>query len=257
MGIPWYFYTIYKKYNIENDLVIDEKSISTSNIDYLYLDYNSMIHPCAQQTLHITSTTDTNIIEDTIIQNCLDYTRYIINVVKPKRIYIMIDGVAPRAKMNQQRERRYKSHFFKQIEHNENENENANTPVWNSNKITPGTDFMKKLIKRLHDFKSQISNNYTVFISDSNEPGEGEHKMMKHISDLSCDDKICIYGLDADLIMLSLINVNYDKIVLIRDNTFNNKLLEKDKVYTYLDIKKLRQYICKDVKQNIKKQIND
>ena len=39
MGIPWYFYTIYKKYNIENDLVIDEKSISTSNIDYLYLDY--------------------------------------------------------------------------------------------------------------------------------------------------------------------------------------------------------------------------
>ena len=84
MGIPWYFYTIYKKYNIENDLVIDEKSISTSNIDYLYLDYNSMIHPCAQQTLHITSTTDTNIIEDTIIQNCLDYTRYIINVVKPK-----------------------------------------------------------------------------------------------------------------------------------------------------------------------------
>jgi 5'-3' exonuclease len=255
MGIPWYFYTIYKKYNIENDLVIDEKSISTSNIDYLYLDYNSMIHPCAQQTLNSidTSITDTGIIEDTIIKNCLDYTRYILNVVKPKNIYIMIDGVAPRAKMNQQRERRYKSHFFKQIERNENENK----PVWNSNKITPGTNFMNKLIKRLRDFKSQISNNYIVFISDSNEPGEGEHKMMKHISDLGCDDKICIYGLDADLIMLSLINVNYDKIVLIRDNTFNSKLLEKDKVYTYLDIKKLRQYICKDVKQNIKKQIND
>ena len=254
MGIPWYFYTIYKKYNIENDLVIDEKSISTSNIDYLYLDYNSMIHPCAQQTLNSIDTSN-DIIEENIIQNCLDYTRYIINVVKPKRIHIMIDGVAPRAKMNQQRERRYKSHFFKQISHNENENEN--TPVWNSNKITPGTDFMNKLIKRLHDFKSQISNNYVVFISDSNEPGEGEHKMMKDISNLGCDNKICIYGLDADLIMLSLINVNYDKIVLIRDNTFNNKLLEKDKVYTYLDIKKLRQYICKDVKKNIKKQIND
>ena len=204
MGIPWYFYTIYKKYNIENDLVIDEKSISTSNIDYLYLDYNSMIHPCAQQTLNSidTSITDTGIIEDTIIKNCLDYTRYILNVVKPKNIYIMIDGVAPRAKMNQQRERRYKSHFFKQIERNENENK----PVWNSNKITPGTNFMNKLIKRLRDFKSQISNNYIVFISDSNEPGEGEHKIVAQWRTGTYNGNYAVYGLDADLIVLSILS---------------------------------------------------
>ena len=44
MGIPWYFYNIYKKYNTENDLTIDEQLISKLEIDYLFLDYNSMVN---------------------------------------------------------------------------------------------------------------------------------------------------------------------------------------------------------------------
>ena len=110
MGIPWYFYNIYNKYNTENDLTIDEQSISKLNIDYLFLDYNSMIHPCSQQELNINESLidkDNENIEENIILNCLNYTRYIISVINPKRVYIMIDGVAPRAKINQQRERRF------------------------------------------------------------------------------------------------------------------------------------------------------
>ena len=65
MGIPWYFYTVYKKYNTENDLTVDETTISKSDIDYLFLDYNSMIHPCAQQVLqNLLYTDDVNYIED-------------------------------------------------------------------------------------------------------------------------------------------------------------------------------------------------
>ena len=112
MGIPWYFYTIYKKYNYENDLMINENVISEIEIEYLFLDYNSMIHPCAQKVLALTDETNESKLEELIIKTCLDYTRYIINVIKPRITYIMIDGVAPRAKINQQRERRYKSHFL-------------------------------------------------------------------------------------------------------------------------------------------------
>jgi 5'-3' exoribonuclease 2 len=266
MGIPWYFYTIYKKYNTENDLTVDEASISKSRIDYLFLDYNSMIHPCAQQTLQ---NLPDNIYEDDdiereIINGCIDYTRYILNVIKPKYLYIMIDGVAPRAKINQQRERRYKSHFFKildkriEMEGGGGESDTKNKVHWNSNKITPGTNFMDKLTKRLNVFKECILNDCGSFlsevvISDSNIPGEGEHKMMKIISDIRNDKQICIYGLDADLIMLSLISSRSDNIVLIRDNTFNSKLSDKDRVYTYVTIKKLKQYVCKDLRSNLER----
>jgi 5'-3' exoribonuclease 2 len=261
MGIPWYFYTIYKKYNTENDLTIDEKCINDLGIEYLFLDYNSMIHPCAQQILQtITSgqlTTDE--LETKIIDSCLVYTRYIVNVVKPKYLYIMIDGVAPRAKVNQQRERRFKSHFFKTLMIEQSEQQQDDHVNWNSNKITPGTVFMDKLTDSLSKFKNELIEQCclkNVVVSDSNENGEGEHKMMKVISDIS-DNKICIYGLDADLLMLSLINKRCDNIILVRDNTFNTKLLESDRVYTYVDIKRLRSYICRDLRIELHSEITN
>jgi len=259
MGIPWYFYNIYNKYNTENDLTIDEQLIANLNIDDLFLDYNSLIHPCSQQEINkINLLNENNInennendIEENIISNCLNYTRYIISVIKPKKLYIMIDGVAPRAKINQQRERRFKSHFFKKII-SENTNEITNKIHWNSNKITPGTLFMDKLTNSLETFKNQMeNNNLKIIISDSNMCGEGEHKMMKIISnnyDKNSTKKICIYGLDADLIMLSLINQSSNNIILLRDNTFNTKLNESKRIYTYLNICKLKTYICKDLR---------
>lgn len=100
----------------------------------------------------------------------------------------MIDGVAPRSKMNQQRERRYKSYFFKEFE-------TGKSSLWDSNQITPGTEFMELLTKKLH---KQFDN---VIISDSNEPGEGEHKMMSVLQKLPITNtntnKILIYGLDC------------------------------------------------------------
>lgn len=262
MGIPWYFYTVYKKYNTENDLTIDEENISKTKVDCLFLDYNSMIHPCAQQILQ-TLDKDAQIdhIEDMIIKNCINYTRYILNVIKPNCLYVMIDGVAPRAKINQQRERRYKSHFFKDFDQLNSKEAHQELKVnWNSNKITPGTTFMQRLSETLQVFKTDVIKDCcyleSVVISDSDEHGEGEHKMMKHITNIG-DKKICIYGLDADLIMLSLTNKNSNNIILIRDNTFNGKLSDKDRVYTYVDIKLLKKYICKDLKTDINSDISD
>jgi 5'-3' exonuclease len=249
MGIPWYFYNIYRKYNVENDLTINEDKIKSMNIDHLFLDYNSMIHPCAHQILGLQNKENNINLDNLVIENCINYTRYILNMIKPKYLYIMIDGVAPRAKMNQQRERRYKSHFLKNI--NKSNQEKDDVPIWDSNKITPGTLFMENLYTKLEEFSKDyfISSMCKVLIDK--DPGEGEHKIMKIIKKIKTE-KICIYGLDADLIMLSLISDKYDNIILLRDNTFNSKLSEKDKTYTYLDIKNLKTYICKDIRGNKK-----
>lgn len=247
MGIPYYFYNIYKKYN---NLTIDQSSISKIDIDYLFLDYNSLIHPCAQEIIKIKEVEkdyNQKFLKDDIIENCIIYTRYIINVVGAKNVYIMIDGVAPRAKMNQQRERRYKTHFFKKLVKLEEKEIETKYLEWDSNKITPGTHFMESIKIALDKLKSEVKELYNINISDSNESGEGEHKMMKYINVLKPKNKICIYGLDADLIMLSLMNKYLDKIVLLRDNSFNINLKESERTYTYVDIFKLKKNICNEL----------
>lgn len=245
MGIPYYFYNIYKKYN---DLSIDQSSLSKLNVHYLFLDYNSLIHPCAQEVIKNAENINNEIeLEKKIIKNCILYTRYIIDVISAKDVYIMIDGVAPRAKMKQQRERRYKTYFLKKLQKKEQQKDEKNCIEWDSNKITPGTLFMDSIKNALDKLKDDMKNYCNIYISDSDVCGEGEHKMMAKIQEIKPENKVCIYGLDADLIMLSLINSYYDKIILLRDNTFNVNLKESDKTYTYIDVSKLKKNICNEL----------
>ena len=254
MGIPYYFYTIYKKY-AHSKMMLTEHVIAKKHIDHLFFDYNSLIHPCAQKVM-LDDKDEHKDIEASIIDSCITYTRYIIHTLKPKCVYIMIDGVAPRAKMNQQRERRYKSYFFKLLPTCDNDNDNDNnvdtSSKWDSNKITPGTYFMSRIGDALQNLKKEMEmlSVCNVHISDSNEPGEGEHKMMTLIersASILPTDTICIYGLDADLIMLGMLCQKTSNIILIRDNTFNSKAKECERTYTYLDILKLKGAIVQEI----------
>jgi 5'-3' exoribonuclease 1 len=171
MGIPFYFFRICQKY--KNDNIVYESNSETSDI--LYFDYNSLIHPCVAEYLNgIDKNSNHNVIEEELIDVIIEYTEYIISVINPrKKVVIAIDGVAPRAKMNQQRERRYKKAFL-------DTNENM---LFDTNMITPGTPFMKYLNLKLkeHNWKFTTSNGRQVIITDSSEIGEGEHKIMKMI----------------------------------------------------------------------------
>jgi 5'-3' exoribonuclease 2 len=147
---------------------------------------------------------------------------------------MIIDGVAPRAKMNQQRARRFraaqekeeadekKEEFRKMLLGSQNgrpdESEETEQPkkTWDSNVITPGTPFMRLLAQSLRYWVAYKLNtdpmwaNMKVIISDATVPGEGEHKIMEFIrsqrrsQEFDPNTRHVIYGLDADLIMLAL-----------------------------------------------------
>ena len=116
--------------------------------------------------------------------------------------------------MEQQRQRRLRS--------------SKEEKIWDSNQITPGTSFMNQLSIYLHERCKEF--NINCIISDSNEPGEGEHKIMHYMDTLPGNSINIVYGLDADLIMLSMIRKH--TVYLLRERTeYNIENLETQYVF--------------------------
>jgi 5'-3' exonuclease len=134
---------------------------------------------------------------------------YYLSLIQPKRVIIAFDGVPPMAKIKQQRERRYKSWIMK------------TNSSWNTVQITPGTAFMKELDIALHVYFKNYERKYEYFkLSTSMEEGEGEHKIFSFIREnpeLHKDQTTFVYGLDSDLIVLSLNHLTYGSIKLLRE----------------------------------------
>ncbi len=141
-----------------------------------------------------------------------------------------IDGVAPRAKLNQQRSRRFRSakdleEATKNMPKQQNQSgkkdddgSRNSAGVFDSNCITPGTQFMVKVSETVKYFirkkikEDPLWRNLSVIFSGPEVPGEGEHNIMQHIRDMrnqpgyQPNTRQCMYGQDADLIMLALVS---------------------------------------------------
>ena len=82
----------------------------------------------------------------------IEYTRILIcDTIKPtEQVYIAVDGPAPRAKVVQQRSRRFKGIQEKKIMDKLKKYNIDNNEKWNASaNMSPGTAFMFKLTKRL------------------------------------------------------------------------------------------------------------
>lgn len=226
MGIPSYFSLIIKEY----PEIIKKLIQQQFQVDNFFIDANSIVYDCARCidfSLFPNQDTHTLIIEH-VIKKIEEYIR----IVKPcNLLMISLDGTPPVAKLEQQRQRRYKSWFTsKSLKEMANQcstppssNEAKEPSPFNTIEITTGTLFMKKLNSGLiaHFGDANKFGLQKTIVSTSDDAGEGESKIYETIRsdpDVVKESTCLIYGLDADLIMLSLNNlIHCPEIYLFRE----------------------------------------
>lgn len=239
MGIPLFYGEWLSKQNTPGLLRRDVPS----NVASFILDMNGLLHAVAQKVYaygdyndpirqRLLAAADPRYLEVEYHQAVVTELTRLIALVQPTtNLVLAIDGVAPYAKIQQQRQRRYKS-ILTPVQSNYRRLATGvaapEKPIFNSNAITPGTDFM---ISFDSFFRRWLVANRTVLppnivYSSHLVPGEGEHKIMDLFrggliagEDLEGNPGAhIIYGMDADLVLLSLV-APATNIYLMREDT--------------------------------------
>ena len=243
MGVPLLFSTLVRNYNdtidSKNSIIKPDIKVDNNNPIYLFLDFNAGIYQVITPEIKT---------EDTLVLHTLEYLDRLTKIIPNlTHLFIALDGVPCRAKIEQQRMRRHHS-ICKKNRTNKinkqfgNELDQSLINSIDTNMITPGTTFMYKLNEAIkkHISTNQLYENLTVIFTDSTMAGEGEHKIMhyikQHHNELK-DANCFIYGLDADLILLSM-SLHLHNIYLLREaNEYGNFAKNHNgKKYLFLDI---------------------
>jgi 5'-3' exonuclease len=203
MGIPSYY-----KRLIDRFPGLVRKGFKAIESDVLLMDFNCLIYQCIRgKDLPIYTSATRVEWEKAVLHAVAEYTRTVwMAAGKPPRVFIGVDGVVPMAKIRQQRLRRFKSRWLAAAEA-EAGVRRPGEEQWDTNAITPGTEFMEKLALTLRDLATKHPG---WSVSAADEAGEGEQKLMAWVranKDLVAKKRVTVYGLDADLIVLSLIGV--------------------------------------------------
>ncbi|KAF0685588.1 Aste57867_22556 [Aphanomyces stellatus] len=218
MGIPRFYRWISERYPQINQQISDVSLLP--EFDNLYLDLNGIIHQCTHPSDQEVSEELGDAHQIPAIFAYID--RIVTHIIKPKKLlFLAVDGVAPRAKLNQQRSRRFRAgkELYEKnlsLQNDCKDDEESKTALFDSNCITPGTEFMWRLSSHLQYFirkklKEDASwRNLTVLFSGQEVPGEGEHKIVEYIRRTKMQPgyppnvRHCMYGSDADLMLLGL-----------------------------------------------------
>lgn len=225
---------------------------------------NGVIHQCSHSSDEkLISTRD----ESEIYLSIFAYVQALFDKIRPRKLFFLaVDGVAPRAKMNQQRSRRFRTAAEKaeaeakeMIKEKQKSGSGGNVTILNdpavvsasssstssstkyfdTNCITPGTEFMERLSTHLcYLISKRIDEDASwrgckIIFSGPEVPGEGEHKVMEWIRadrakpDHEANLRHCLYGLDADLIMLGLLSHEPHFALLREEVTFGRKQQQK------------------------------
>ena len=201
MGIPFYFVSLIRSHRGIT------KPVTKLEVDVVGFDFNCLIHRYLK--------------DEDPVQSVINAIAYLLdNFIIAKKVIIALDGLVPYAKIVQQRYRRMRS---------------KDEGVFDRNQISPDTAYMREL-------ESAVASRFpSAILSRTITAGEGEHKLVLELQKIAPKDRksICIYGLDADLILICLQNKGLSdpgKMHLLRESSEFNDPSLKSAEFSSLDI---------------------
>jgi 5'-3' exonuclease len=219
MGIPYYFASLLKSHK---GIIQALKKGELFESDVFAIDFNCLIHRYLK--------------DEDPINSILDALDHILKTVcKAKTIIIAVDGLVPYAKIVNQRYRRMRV---------------KEESTFDRTQISPDTPYMRELEKAV---RTRFP---TVIVNGTGSPGEGEHKMITELKKLKETQRksICIYGLDADLILIALqhhkLSAPHNMWLLRESGEFNDPKL-KEAEFATLSVWKLLMELPLPIEQYI------
>lgn len=264
MGIPSYLRLILEQVRGVHDSTIPP------NIGFLGIDFNAFIHSIASRLNSTHGDLLTADFEEHLINAVIEDFIQLINMYRPKKTLIAFDGVPPAMKMVQQAARRYKSQLLTDYEYKLTVSRGLPSPPprWDKTNISPGTAFMCNLYIRLLQRVSENRATDALFpmtdieyyLSSSNVPHEGEHKIMHWLRDayatgaLSETDNVFILSPDADMIVLSIAMEKRNLFILrtpTGDTPYETQLRAANVPYYYIKIDVIRSHLYSKLTEEV------
>ena len=187
-----------------------------------------LVHPDSERKKLLKK--DRKKLEEQHFQKIVERIIEAVETIRPQdNLIITVDGPVNSAKMVQQKERRFKKSLEKELKYK----------IFDSNVITPGTEFMVKLDQYIEEWLKSYEGYLPkrIIYSSHLDPGEGEHKIFSLIREkkiIEGPGANVIYGLDNDLIIISVVN------------NIPNMFMFPEDGSDILDIKKLKnkRFLC-------------
>ena len=207
MGIPYYVASLLKAHKHIQQVCVPGTPL---NVDCLGIDFNCFLHGYIKA-------------DDPIGSIIAALKVLLTDVVRAKRVLVAFDGLVPYAKMVQQRYRRMRK---------------GEMGDFDKHQISPGTPYMCELADTIRSVFPHVE------VSDTLEPGEGEHKIFTWLRHQPQRATTVIYGMDADLVVIALAQSHLSSMQLLRE--------QKTGDYQTLNVNALKAVLPVDVDTFVK-----
>lgn len=182
MGIPYYVASLVRTHKH----IQSKCGNAPLETDVLVIDFNCFLHKYLNA-------------DNPIGSIVIALEKLLTETVRARQVYIAFDGLVPYAKMVQQRYRRMRRPDM--------------ASAFDKHQLSPGTPWMREMADTLRFLFPD------AVVSDTLEPGEGEHKMFLWLRSLPAEERrrICIYGLDADLVLIAIAQRSLGHMLVLRE----------------------------------------